>query len=267
MLKIGEFSKLSHASVKALRHYDELGLLVPARIDRFTGYRYYALDQLPRLNRILALKDLGFSLDEVARLLDEGLPVAQIQGMLRLKQAELDRHVRAERERLARVAARLRQIEQEGTMPAYEVVTKQIGPQLVASARDTLSTYPEVGRLIQEVYAHLHQFDVGGSCAAIWHDMEHKESDIDGEGAVFIDARVPGTDRIKVYELPGGLVASVVHHGSFNDFPPAYAAVLGWIEANGYQIVGPNREVYLRPSDRQDDASAITEIQFPVARA
>lgn len=68
MFKIGEFSKLSQVSVKALRYYDELGLLKPASVDRFTAYRYYSADQRPRLNRILALKDLGIAFaDRIAK--------------------------------------------------------------------------------------------------------------------------------------------------------------------------------------------------------
>ncbi len=101
MFKIGDFSKLSQVSVKALRYYDELGLLKPVEVDRFTGYRYYSADQLPRLNRILALKDLGLTLDEIGALLDDELPAAQIRGMLRLKQVEARERVEEERARLA----------------------------------------------------------------------------------------------------------------------------------------------------------------------
>jgi DNA-binding transcriptional MerR regulator len=93
MFRIGELSKLSKVSVKALRHYDDLGLLAPASVDRFTSYRYYTADQLPRLNRILALKDLGLSLEEIRRLLAEGPPAAELRGMLRIKQAEVDAEV------------------------------------------------------------------------------------------------------------------------------------------------------------------------------
>src|SRR5512143_322161 len=116
MFKIGDFSKLSQVSVKALRYYDELGLLKPVEVDRFTGYRYYSADQLPRLHRILALKDLGLSLEQIAQLLDDDLPAAQLRGMLRLKQVELRAQMQEEQARLARVAARLNQIEQEGKM-------------------------------------------------------------------------------------------------------------------------------------------------------
>lgn len=114
MLKIGEFAKKSQVTVKTLRHYDRLGLLKPAWIDRFTGYRYYAQEQLPRLNRIMALKDLGFTLEQTGRILQNELAVDELRGMLRLKCAELERHIGEEQARLARVEARLRQIENEG---------------------------------------------------------------------------------------------------------------------------------------------------------
>ncbi len=111
MFKIGDFARIGRISVKTLHHYDDIGLLKPAHVDVATGYRYYTLDQLPRLNRILALKDLGFSLEQIASLLNEPLAVAELRGMLRLKRAELQRLVQAEQARLNRVEARLKQIE------------------------------------------------------------------------------------------------------------------------------------------------------------
>src|SRR5207237_9923297 len=106
--------------------------------DDFTGYRFYSLDQLPRLNRILALKDLGFSLEQIGRMLNENLPTEQIRGMLRLKQAELQQRGQEEQARQERVEARLRQIEQEGIMTNYEVILKRVSPQLVAGVRETI---------------------------------------------------------------------------------------------------------------------------------
>src|SRR2546427_5071593 len=93
MIRIGDFSKLSQVSIKTLRYYDEVGLLKPINVDRFTSYRYYAVSQLPRLNRILALKDLGLSLEQIAQVLDEGVSPEQLRGMLRLKRAELQQHI------------------------------------------------------------------------------------------------------------------------------------------------------------------------------
>src|SRR3712207_5651795 len=110
-LRIGEFSRLARVSVKALRLYDRLGLLKPARIDGLSGYRYYASEQLPRLNAVLALKDLGFSLEQVKKLLDEGLSQSQVRAMLEVRRDEAERALEAEQERLARVEARLRRMD------------------------------------------------------------------------------------------------------------------------------------------------------------
>lgn len=105
MLKIGDFSKVAQVSVKTLRYYDELKLLRPAWVDRYTGYRYYTLQQLPRLNRILALRELGFSLLQIERLLRDDLPASELQRLMRLRHAELAEQVQVEQARLARVAA------------------------------------------------------------------------------------------------------------------------------------------------------------------
>ena len=126
MIKIGDFSKLAHVSIKTLHHYDDLGLLRPTHVDRYTGYRYYEIGQLSRLNRILALKDLGFSLEQVSQLLDEDLSTAEIRGMLRMKQMELAGQVEEEQARLARVEQRLKQLEYERHPLHAAVAVKEV---------------------------------------------------------------------------------------------------------------------------------------------
>jgi DNA-binding transcriptional MerR regulator len=164
MYKIGDFSRLSRVSVKTLRYYDEVGLLKPVKVDRFTGYRYYSVEQLPRLYHILALRDLDFSLEQIARLLEPVPGVAgggelsaeagrrpQLLVMLEQKQAELEQRVAADQDRLRRLEARLRQIEQEDQMPTYDVVIKKIAPTQVASVQDIIPSYPEQGHLWNEL--------------------------------------------------------------------------------------------------------------------
>jgi effector-binding domain-containing protein len=271
MFKIGEFSKLSLVPVKTLRYYDEIGLVRPEHVDRFTGYRYYTAEQLPRINRVLAFKDLGFALEQVAQLLDGDLSPEHMRAILAMKQAELERRVQDEQERLARVAWRLSQIQQEGTMPTHEMVIKQVEPQLVAAVRDTVPHYPDVGRLINEVYAHLGRAGAHGTtCAVVYHDGEYREQDVDAEGVVFLEKPVAAGERVKIYELPAATVASTVHHGGYSGLTGAYRELMGWISASGYTIVGPEREIYHRgpatPGD-QNDADCVTEIQFPVEKA
>lgn len=271
MIKIGDFSKLSLVSVRMLRYYEEMGLLKPARVDRFTGYRYYSVDQLPRLNRILALKDLGLSLEQIAQLLETGLPAEQLRGMLVMKQMELQQQLTEEQERLARVAARLRQIEQEQTMPSYEVILKKIEPLQVASLRRMIPTPQGVSQMFETLFTGLAQQAIQptGAPGAVWHDTEHKDKDWDTEVIVPVQQPFTPVDNIQPILMPAVTqMACTIHQGPYEGFPDAYSALMGWIESNGYQIAGPMREFYLcGPGPEQTDpATYVTEIQVPVEK-
>jgi DNA-binding transcriptional MerR regulator len=277
MIKIGEFSKLVQVPVATLRYYDQVGLLKPEEVDRFTGYRYYSASQLPRLHRILALKGLGFSLDQIGAVLAEGPTPEQMRGMLRLRRAQISQQVSDARAQLVDVEARLEQIDREDKLSAYEVFLKQTEPRLVALVRAILPSHSSSGTLFREVYEALgsHAIDAlgphpgeGGTTLVLWYDTEFKEHDVDGAAAFFLRCRVPESGRMRVEELPAVTVASTVHHGSYNTIGSAHEAVLTWIEANRYQIVGQDREVYLYNAMpiRLDDPTYVTEIQYPVAK-
>lgn len=270
-MKIGEFSKLGQVSINTLRYIDELGLLRPMEIDRLTGYHYYSVRQLPRLKRILVLIDLGLSREVISQILDEGVSLEELRGMLRLKYVESQQKIADEQIHLGRAEARLSVIAMESTTPKYEVVIKQVEPQLVASVRDTLPSYLAVSRLFDEVNEYLSSSGIDGLNTireAIWHDNEHKAGDIDGEAVVFLNQAIPEAGRVKVYELPAVTVASLVHHGNYNMLIHAYQSIGRWIEVSNYKITGPNREVYLYcllPLSEDNDSSVI-EIQFPVEK-
>jgi DNA-binding transcriptional MerR regulator len=272
MIKIGDFAHLSQVSVATLRHYDDMGLLKPIEVDRFTGYRYYSVAQLPRLNRILALKDLGFSLEQIERVLLGGITPEQLCGMLKLKRAEVEQRVADEQQRLTRIEARLRQIELEDTMPDFEVVLKTVPPTLIASRRVTIPTNDEVpaylGPAYKEVYDHIKQHGAKNipPHLSIWHQPADIYTNEDVEAIVPVDRQLPSTDRVKVYELPQAQVAAVVHHGDFSGFQQGHTVLMKWIEANGYQIVGPYREIYIK-HDQSNLSDSATEIQYPVEKA
>lgn len=266
MLKIGDFSRIGQVSVKTLRYYDEIGLLTPYSTDPFTGYRYYTYGQLPRLNRILALKEMGLSLEQIRQLLADSLTAEQLRGMLRLKQVEIQQRMEEEKEKLLRVEARLRMIEQEEKMPEYDIVIKNIDPILVASIRDVIPNYPEQGHLWTELESFLrhHQITPTGPCFTIYYS---EEPDVDTEVCEPVGELPPPDNRIRTHELPGvPSMATVIHKGPFLTIGEAYTAMLKWIEANDFQISGPPREVYLNPADKgsQTDPETITEIQFPI---
>lgn len=277
MIKIGEFSRLAQIPVATLRYYDQVGLLKPVEVDRFTGYRFYSASQLPRLQRILALKGLGFSLDQIGAALDEGVTPEQMRGMLRLRHAQISQALAIAQRQLVDVETRLTQIEREDQIGAYDVVIKPVEPLLVASVRATLPSHAAVGALFDEAFQALGNAvgealgpapGEGGQTLVLCYDTEFKETDVDAAAAFILRRRVPVGGRARVHELPAATMAATIHHGPYATIDGAHAAVVTWAETNGYQIVGPDREVYLynRPPIRRDDPSYVTEIQYPVVK-
>jgi DNA-binding transcriptional MerR regulator len=269
MVKIGYFSRLSQVPVKTLRYYDQIGLLKPAHVDDFTGYRYYNISQLSRLNRILALKDLGLSLEQIGRILTGELSSAELRGMLRLRQSQLQEEYKAVEEMLARVEARLQIIEMENEMPDYEVVIKNTDPMLVASRRITIPTNDQVpeyiGPAFEEVASFLTQqkAEINGPCLALWHSTPDTYINEDVEAIFPIAERVQDNERVKVYELEGEEVAAVIHQGNFEEFTQGHAALKRWLEANGFRLNGAYREIY---HDLKDRSQATVEVQFPIEK-
>ena len=267
MFRIGDFSKLARVSVKALRFYDEVGLLKPTYIDRDTGYRYYSATLLPRLNRILAFKELGLSLGEIGHLLEGDLPVDRVRESLRSRRAELARRIERERAQLAEVDAWLAQIEAAGRVPEYEITVKQVAPRLVASVRDTLSSYADADALFDELRSDFKQRGAPLERGAVWHTCAGGRLTIDCEAILFIREPQSPVGRAQVYELPGSAVACVIHQGSDETSERAYVAARSWIETHGLTIAGPIRELYWRGDVAQDGDSGVTEIQYPIIKA
>jgi DNA-binding transcriptional MerR regulator/predicted transcriptional regulator YdeE len=278
MIRIGEFSKLAQVPIGTLRYYDQVGLLKPVEVDRLNGYRYYSVSQLPRLNRILALKGMGFSLETITDLLAEGLSPEEMRGMLRMRHAQISQQLAALQSQLLEVEARVQQIERENRIPAYDVILKEVEPQLVASVRAILPTHSLVGTLYSEVYEALGEHVAaalgpnpgqGGQTLVLWYDTEFKDRDVDGAAAFFVRCRAPDKGRMRVHELPAALMASTIHHGSYNTIGDAHEAVITWIEHNNYRIVGADREInlYNRAPISRDDPTYLTEIQYPVEKA
>jgi DNA-binding transcriptional MerR regulator len=282
MFRIREFARFTRVSVKMLRHYDELGLLRPARVDPATGYRYYSANQVPRLNRLIALKDLGFSLAQIAGFLNDDLSPEEIRGMLKLRRAEIEQHLHEEHERLAQVEAHLRLLDQPEQRVRYDTVLREIPPQWVASLRCVIDADDAITRMFEELEEFLarHRARAAYSPLTIYHDAESSDEGQDVETAVPVNRPLPATERIAIYELPRvPLAACVVYEGSYARGAEALYALSAWIEHNGYSIAGPMREVYLRfganDPDKlrlppafltEDRQQYVTEIQLPVEK-
>lgn len=248
MFRIGEFSRLSRVSVRMLRHYDQLGLLEPSHTDPATSYRYYTADQLPRLNRILALRDLGFSLGQIAGMLAEDLSQEQLLGMLKLKRAETEQEMQMSRLRLEQLEARIMQMNGSDSSTAYDVILKAIEPQRVASHREVAPDDDRITLMFEELERYVDSFNARADKPpmSIYHDPEYRDENIDAEVVVPLSREIPATDEFHVLELPRiPQAACVVHTGSYAAIYQAYNALLNWIDGHGYRMTGPIREVYL----------------------
>jgi effector-binding domain-containing protein len=270
MYKIGDFSKISRVSVKTLRYYADIGLLPPAQVDPFTGYRYYDLDQLAGLNRILVLKGLGFSLEEIGMLLAADVSPSQLREMLEARRREVKGRIEEEQARLESLEARLRMLTGENLMATLDVNLKTVEPMAVIAIRETLPNYGAVGRLYGELFAYLQAQSTQPVAPPllIVHDEEFREADVDVEAAFPVGTQLAGNQRIECKTLPGGQFASVIYQGAYEEIGLAYQALMDWIQANGYTIAGPNREIYLKgPESGGSPSEYVTEVQFPAEKA
>ena len=271
MLSIGDFARHGRVSVRMLRHYDAIGLLKPAFVDQVTGYRSYEARQLSHLNRIVALKGLGFTLQQVRSVLDEEVSVEEMRGMLRLRHAELQSRIATDTARLAQVEARLEIIEREGTMPADEVQIKRIPGVRVAELTGTAAGFEpgSIAPVITPLYEELRGGLERAGLAPAGPDLAYYEDAPDGEG-VLVHAAIPvkvgsGEDHdFAIVDLPEiEQAATILHRGSMDKVMPTIQALASWIDANGYLSVGYNRELYIEIPPSRD--AWVTELQEPIA--
>ncbi|MGD0246525.1 MAG: MerR family transcriptional regulator [Streptosporangiaceae bacterium] len=271
MFSIGEFARHGRVSVRMLRHYDTIGLLRPVSVDPASGYRFYQASQLAELNRVIALKELGFTLQQVQSILAEQVSAAELRGMLKLRRAEIQALLEAETTRLARVEARLLTIEDEARPPADGVVVKRLVPVRVGElTAEAASWEPEaITPVIGPLYSKLWQRIGSAEVAVAGPAVAYYEDAPGGEGAIVVHAAVPvvaeaGRDPgFSVVDLPAVEAAAVIiHHGSMDDVMPTGQALARWIDANGYRSAGYVREVTLEWSP--DPEQWVTELQQPI---
>lgn len=271
MLTIGEFARLGQVSARMLRHYDEIGLLPPAHVDPVTGYRSYAVGQLARLHRLLALRDLGFTLEQVRELLDDDLPTQQLRGMLRIRQAQIEQSVAAEQDRLRRVEAHLRALEGSPAM-SQDIVIKTTEPLRIAQSTATAPGFgdqlpPVLGPLYHRVLDHLGRAGATPGLCVAHYDAPAEDGSVVVHAGFALDGQEVGPgDGVEIVDLPTVEVASLVHRGPLPDAVPVYEALLRWIDDSGYHLAGPSRELYLEIHE-DDPAATITEIQMAIEKA
>lgn len=267
MLKISEFCKLAQISTRTLRYYEGLGLIAPAEVDTFTGYRYYTVAQLPRLYRILVFKDLGFELSEIGDFLDREVSPEEVHRTLQRKKAELQRRIQDDQQRLERIEVRLKQIELRKIGGIQNVVLKQIPAQTVVSQWGTASDFVPNFELAEQVRAWVRHLGLKpiGPLHYVFHTDDQPRSTVAVEAAmpILMPAASPTIDALHWGQLPAvDLMATLLYYGSPYDIFQAYEGLGQWIQEHGYSIVGDCRKIILPP----DGDTYVTEIQFPISK-
>lgn len=268
LVTIGRFSKMTRLSVKALRIYDDTGLLRPAWVDPASGYRYYRRGQANRAEAIRILRSVEMPLDEIREALAHEEP-AVAQKVLGAHRDRLAQRL-ADQERMLRFLERL--IERKGTVMPYSVTVTDVPVQHVVATRRT-TDLAHVGAAIESGFTALMGYlgprgiAPAGAPMAIYHDV----IDTDVEGTIELCLPVPspvdGADDVHGVELPAGPVATTVHQGPYDQLRPAYHTLEGWIAEHGYEIAGPPREVYVDDPTQVPPDDLRTQIDWPVRRA
>lgn len=279
MFRIGEFSRITRVTIDTLRHYDELGLLKPVKVDPFTGYRYYSARQLMSLHRILALKEIGFSLDEIARILQQQLTNDQLRGMLKAQLIRAEGDLQAAQLRRERIIARLNHLNLEDYMPAYEVTLKPVEKITIAAIREIVPSIEQMPERCSEMFDTIERWIRAnslplGPSMTIYYNEGFTRENIDTECSFIIsDSQAARTTtpykaiEVKQIEAVPLMASTIVTDGFYkkvDGLTPAYNALAQWIEENGYQIAGPPRELFYGSAESGD---LTAEVQFPVEKA
>ena len=266
MLKIGDFSKLSRVSIRMLRHYDDIGLLKPAEIDDFTGYRYYREDQLFIVARITALKDMGFALADIVRILEIYDDKEKLDGFLTERQNELAQQAKEMKYKLMLLDTARKRLRKEQKM-SFDVTVKTIPERYAATVRMVVPHYEDEGMAWSMMGECKEPLVPDDPCYAIaeFLDDEFKEENVEIIVSMAVKGRHQDTEHVKFKVLSAVKVASCVIKGSYDQMGEAYATVASWIKENGYKMNGPMFNIYhVGPVQTQNPNEYVTEACFPV---
>jgi len=266
MFRIGEFSKMSKTTIKTLHYYDEIGILKPEKIDKFTNYRLYTTDQVVKLHKIQAYRQVGLSISEI-KLILSGYDAASI---LEKRKDELISELAEGTSQLSRIEFILQGDEK---FMNYAATIKELPGYIVYSKKMTVPSYnayfqlvPAIGESITQKYPDL-KCAIPEYCFIVYLDGEYKEKDLNIEFCEAVDKMWPDFDDIKFKEMKPTTVVSVLHKGSYADLSQAYAYAFKWLEENGYEAADNPRESYIDGIwNKENEADWLTELQIPIAK-
>ena len=254
-----------------LRHYDEIGLLVPKSTDSFTSYRYYSEDQLPVAGRITALKDMGFNLATVAEILKSYDDPQALFQFLMIKQAEMQEQAQETSRRLLLLETAIKRLRKDDTAMNYNVTLKTLPERYVASVRKVIPAYDQEGMLWNILMSETAALNLqpADNCysLAVFHDEGYKESDVDVEIQGTVKGTYKNTENVVFKTVPAIEIASATYKGSYEQITTVNHAVANWVNDNGYEFNGAMFCIYhVSPAQTQNPDELVTEVCYPVKK-
>ncbi len=282
LFRIGDFSKVCGLSPDTLYHYEKLKILLPMKIDKGTGYRYYDASQLVTVNKILALKDAGFTLEEISTIFNEGISVSALIKMLESKAAFLADTLSKEYNRLERLYTNIFLIKNGGTAQMNEISIKKVEPILIASIRKVFSK-KAFDQNMEEMWPAVNEYIESNHvkqtvpCLMLYHSgwwnlknlaLTYDEQTLDAEVAEPIVKCFDSSENVKVYHLPKvEKMACIIHKGPFSTMGDTFNELFEWMEQNHYLADGPIREIYHKGDwATENPEEYITEVQVPIKK-
>lgn len=269
MFRIGEFSKLTQVSIRMLRYYDEMELLKPAEVDKWTGHRLYSVEQIPHLNKILYLRDSGLNVSEIAIALT--MDDCSLLLQLEKKRAEIECAIQAEQEKLRKIALAKEEIQGGKGEIHYNICIKSIPSYQVLSLRKIVPTYYSEGDLWNELsaFASKQKIEIANNTFSIYHDTAYRERNVDIELCVPVKkmGKSVAPFHFRMTEPVSDMACTMVY-GEFSNIKGAYLAFAEWLQENSkYQMANPMRQIVHRgPWNENDPAKYLIEIQVPLER-
>ena len=268
MLMIGDFSKLSRISIQMLRHYDQIGLLIPAFVDQSSGYRYYLETQLPAANKIRAMKEMGLGLGTIKELMDES--DEGVIGRLEQHSRTLQDEISIMSTRLHLTRSRIMAVRDGADSARYDVSLKEIPGMPVMCCRGILKHYEQEGELWSRLFAEMavqkaKRF-IPSYQIAIFHNDGYMEEDIDVEVQCAVDRIYADGNGVSAMRRDSVTAATVICQGDYSRLADVNTAIAGWMALNGWRLCGPGFNIYhVSPGDTDCPEQMVTEVCFPVA--
>ncbi|WBW97199.1 MerR family transcriptional regulator [Oceanirhabdus sp. W0125-5] len=267
MYRIGQFSKINRVTIKTLHHYDEVGLLPPAYVDEENGYRYYTSDQMLTLHKIISLRNMGFSINEVISVINN----ISILEIYEQRKAELEAQLVESQKQLSLINYYISELNGGTNMNNYQIIIKELPQCIVYSKRIKVSGYHEYFELIPQIGKEILSINPNLKCTSpeycfiIYHDGEYKDNNMDIEFCEAVKNYGKNTETISFKTIESTTAACVLHKGPYDTIGNAYAYIFKWIDDNDYTISGNPRESHIDGIWNKDSSSDwLTEVQVPI---